>query len=89
LYITCQPAYNKGINILDSIKVDRSAFSVASLDDPSDDKAYWLSKTPQEKLEAVELMRQILYGYDPDTLRIQKVIEVVQLKERSYFFSIF
>ncbi len=49
----------------DLMKVDRTAFSVASLSDESDEVAYWLTKTPQERLQGIELMRQIVYGYDP------------------------
>jgi hypothetical protein len=60
---------------LASAKIDKTAFSVDSLRDPSDEKAYWLSKTPQERLEALELMRQIVYGYDPATTRLQRVFE--------------
>jgi len=60
-------------------KVARDVFKVSSLFEPSDDKEYWLSKTPQERLEAVELMRQIVYGYDPSVTRLQKVLEIVQL----------
>jgi hypothetical protein len=59
-------------------KVRRDVFKVASLFEPSDAKEYWLSKTPQERLEAVELMRQIIYGYDPTTTRLQRVFEVAQ-----------
>ncbi len=59
-------------------KVRRDVFKVASLFEPSDDKEYWLSKTPQERLEAVELMRQIIYGYDPTTTRLQRVFEISQ-----------
>lgn len=66
---------------LASTKIDKTAFSVGSLRDLSDEKAYWLSKTPQERLEALELMRQIVYGYDPSTTRLQKVFEVVNLSE--------
>jgi hypothetical protein len=29
-------------------------------------------------LEAVELMRQIIYGYDPSTTRLQRVLEIAQ-----------
>ena len=61
-------------------KVRRDAFKVASLFDQSDEKEYWLSKTPQERLEAVELMRQIIYGYDPSTARLQRVFEITQRK---------
>ncbi|MEJ2647502.1 MAG: hypothetical protein P8016_03715 [Sedimentisphaerales bacterium] len=61
-------------------KLDRTAFSVGSVFDESDEKAYWLSKTPEERLEAVELMRQIIYGYDPSTTRLQRVFEIAQRK---------
>jgi hypothetical protein len=63
---------------LASAKIDRSAFSVASLLEPSDEKAYWLARTPHERLQALELMRQIVYGYDPATTRLQRVLEVAQ-----------
>lgn len=59
-----------------SLKIDRTAFTVASLFDEPDEKSYWLSKTPYERLEAVELMRQIIYGYDPSATRLQRVLEV-------------
>jgi len=65
-----------------SVKVDRSAFSVASVLEPSDEKAYWLSKTPSERLQAAELMRQIVYGYDPSTTRPQRVLEIAQRSPR-------
>ena len=65
---------------VDSVKIDRKALSVGSVREPSDEKAYWLSKTPQERLQAAELMRQIVYGHDPSTTRLQKVIKVVQLQ---------
>ena len=60
-------------------KMDKTAFSVTTLFEKSGDKEYWLSKTPQERLEALELMRQINYGYDPTTARLQRVLEVVKL----------
>jgi hypothetical protein len=60
------------------MKIDRKALSVASLLEPSDEKAYWLSKSPYERLEAAEIMRQIVYGYDPSTTRLQRVLEIAQ-----------
>jgi len=59
-------------------KIDKTAFAVASLFDQSDEKSYWLSRTPYERLEAVELMRQIIYGYDPSVTRLQRVLEITQ-----------
>jgi len=61
-----------------SLKIDRTAFTVASLFDEPDEKSYWLSKTPYERLEAVELMRQIIYGYDQSATRLQRVLEITQ-----------
>ncbi len=61
----------------DPFKIDRSAFSVISFDEQlEDEKRYWRDKTPHERLEAVEVTRQILYGYDPATARLQRVLEV-------------
>ncbi len=63
---------------LEALRIDKQALSVASLLQPSDEKAYWLSKTPHERLQAAELMRQIVYGYDPSTTRLQRVLEIAQ-----------
>lgn len=67
------------MDTIDTFKIDKGALSVISLSEESDDKEYWRTKTPQERLEAVELMRQINYGYDPTTIRLQRVLEVAQL----------
>jgi hypothetical protein len=53
---------------------------VGSLGDSRDEKAYWLSKTPLERLEALEFLRQTFYGYDPLIDRVQRVLEVVDLE---------
>ena len=67
------------MNAIDALKMDKSSLSVASTSEESEDKEYWHAKTPQERLQAVELMRQINYGYDPTTTRLQRVLEVVKL----------
>ena len=67
----------------DPFKIDRTAFSVTTLDQAEeDDKRYWLSKSPDERLEAMELMRQINYDYDPVTDRIPRLLEVVERTQR-------
>ena len=35
-------------------RVDRSAFSVVSLDEADSEIDYWLSRTPRERLEGIE-----------------------------------
>ena len=62
------------------VKMDKTAFSVTSLSDESDEVAYWLTKTPQERLRGVELMRRVIYGYEPSSARLQRVLTVAQLK---------
>ncbi len=47
------------IPALNNIRMDKTAFSVSSLDDESDERQYWLSKTPVERLYGVEIMRQM------------------------------
>jgi hypothetical protein len=60
--------------------MDKTAFSIVSFTDESDEKEYWRSRTPQERLETVELLRQLNYGYDPVTARLQRVLEIAELK---------
>ena len=62
-----------------SFKIDKGVLSIISLSEESDEREYWHSKTPYERLESIELMRQINYGYDPTTSRVQRVLEVAQL----------
>ena len=66
------------MSAIDTVKIDKSVLSVTSLSE-SDEREYWHSKTPYERLESIELMRQINYGYDPTTIRLQRVLEVAQL----------
>jgi hypothetical protein len=61
-------------------QIDKSAFVVASLFDESDEKAYWLTLTPQERLQALEWLRQVIYGYNASSLRLQRVFEIAQLQ---------
>ena len=61
-------------------RLDKTAFSIASLHDETDEKIYWRSKTRYERLQAVELMRQVIYGYKPSTVRLQRFFEIAELK---------
>lgn len=68
------------MSLLRDMKMDKSQFSIASLADNSDETAYWQCQTPQARLEALELMRQVMYGYDPSTARLERFFEVAQLE---------
>ncbi len=65
------------MSLLQDMKMDKSQFSIADL---SDEAAYWQAQTPQARLEALELMRQVMYGYDSSTARLERLFEVAQLE---------
>ncbi|MBL7190407.1 hypothetical protein ISS30_01835 [bacterium] len=55
-------------------RVSREHFSVVPLDHRSDEK-YWQSRSVEERLEHLELLRRINYG-DAAAGRLQRVFEV-------------
>lgn len=59
-------------------KIDTNYVVECSLNDLPDDVTYWLTKTPAERWQAMELLRQVLYGYDQSTPGLQRIIEVVE-----------
>jgi hypothetical protein len=59
--------------------VDRRYFAVSSLWDESDERAYWLARSPGDRLDGLELLRRIFYGDDAATGRLQRLLEVAQL----------
>ena len=59
-----------------SIKMNKTSISIASGFEEANDRGYWHSKTPLERLEALELMRQIIHGYHPSSDRLQRVLTV-------------
>ncbi len=76
-------------DLVSRLKLNRSAFSVASLADESDEKAYWLARTPYERLRQVEILRRINYGHRATT-RLQRVLEITdrELKQQvNYGYS--
>jgi hypothetical protein len=67
---------------LESIRLDKTAFSVVRLEDESDEKEFWRTQPPAARLEALELMRQVMYGYDPISDRLERVLEVIERPPR-------
>lgn len=61
-----------------NLSLDKNTFTITSLTEKTDEKEYWLSKTPLERLVALEQMRQILYGYDPNTTRLQRILTIIE-----------
>ncbi len=68
------------MSLLQDMKMDKTRFSAADLSNKSDEAAYWQARTPQSRLEALEMMRQVMYGYDPSTARLERLFEVAELE---------
>jgi hypothetical protein len=63
----------------DASSLDRSAFSVTTLSDPSNNRAYWQSQSPAQRLAAVEQLRQLNDDDDPAE-RLQRAFETARRK---------
>ncbi|MGI8641053.1 MAG: hypothetical protein ACR2MG_14050 [Pyrinomonadaceae bacterium] len=63
------------------IRLDKTKLEIRSDFDNSDEKEYWLSRTPQERLAYMEMLRRINYGARAGE-RLQRVIEVVKCEWR-------
>lgn len=57
-------------------RLDRSAFAIFSSHAEADaaDRAYWISRTPKERLQYMEMLRRMNYG-PRATDRLQRVLE--------------
>ena len=60
-------------------KIDRNIFEVINLHE-ADDKFDWLNRSFAERLEAIEFMRKVMFGHDRVSARLQRVLEIVDLK---------
>ena len=67
---------------MNEFKINKKIISVVCLNSKQNNKEYWLSKTPVERLEVVEFLRQTNYGYDQATSRLQRFFEVTELSQR-------
>lgn len=70
------------MSIVNTLRMDKTVVSIGALSEQGDEREYWASKTPAERLQAVEFMRQVMYGYDPDTARLQRVFTIAEHPQR-------
>ena len=69
--------------LLEEARVNRRAFEVTSFAEAEEaDRKYWRSRTPDERLAALELSRQIAYGYDPTARGLSRLFEVAEFPPR-------
>ena len=68
---------------LEALRMDKTVFSVIALKNSgSDDKEFWRTQSTTARLHALEFMRQVMYGYNPITDRVERVLEVIKRSPR-------
>lgn len=55
-------------------RFDKSALGECDLAEQGNEAAYWATKTPAERIAALEYMRMILCGTDPAHDRLERVL---------------
>jgi len=60
--------------------MDKRIFKVTSIYD-NDTREYWRKKSYLERLETLEQLRQIIFGYDPTATRLQRTLTITKLKK--------
>ena len=58
--------------------LDKYAFSVHSLTDDLSDRDFWTSRSPEERLEHIEMLRLLNYG-DLASSRLSRFFEIAEL----------
>ena len=59
--------------------LNKEIVKVTSFNDIAEEKKYWMSKSPLERIEAIEINRRMIYGRDRVTSRLQRFFEIAEL----------
>ena len=62
-------------------RLDKTQFTVSSLDEFIEEKQYWLSRGKADRLNAIEINRRLVYGTDRTTSRLQRFFETTELTQ--------
>jgi len=60
-------------------RLNKKMVKVTSLNDIEEEKRYWMSKSPLERIEAIEINRRMIYGQGRVTSRLQRFFETAEL----------
>ena len=60
-------------------KIQKNIIEVVDLHE-ADDTACWLNRNVAERIEAIEFMRKVMFGHDRVSERLQRVLEIADLK---------
>lgn len=60
--------------------MDKKTLEITSIYN-GDGHNYWAKKPYLKRIEALEKLRRIVFGYDPSTERLQRTFTITQLKK--------
>jgi hypothetical protein len=60
-------------------RLNKQVITIISLNDSEEEKQSWFSRGPQERIEAIELNRRMVYGQDRVASRLQRFLETAEL----------
>jgi hypothetical protein len=60
--------------------MDKRTLKITSIHD-KDDHNYWRKKSYLKRIEALERLRRIIFGYDASAERLQRTFTITQLKK--------
>lgn len=65
---------------IDELRIDRTSLEIVDFNGQQEieDIQYWMSRSPLERLEGMEAMRQSMYSYDPVSERLPRLFEVIR-----------
>jgi hypothetical protein len=59
-----------------------AALSIGSFENEPDDLAYWLARSPEDRLEAIEFLRQQFFAYGEARQELRRFLEIAELPRR-------
>ncbi len=62
--------------------MDSADLSIGSFADEPDDLAYWLSRTPEDRLAGIEFLRHQFFSYGEAGPELRRLFEVTELAQR-------
>ncbi len=65
----------------DDLRLDKTKLSVSDSFDNTEEKEFWWSRTPQERLAHIERLRRINYGTKAAG-RLQRILKIVKCEWR-------
>jgi hypothetical protein len=62
----------------DPFSIDRSHFRIRSIDDDDSELEYWLTQTPERRLQALEFLRENYHGHEYRSQGLERILRITK-----------